>query len=231
MKYKETNKSKLFEGKGFYIVLAGCLVAIGVAAWTAWSGLTSPDTAELPESSSNYSSTAPDTDPVQQETKDEPYKEESSKEQSSAQSEEENDIGPIVAENFVYPVNGNIIKAYSDKALVFSKTFSDMRLHTGLDIAAERGTAVSSCGNGIVTAVLEDEMLGKYVEVDHGNGIVARYCGLSEKVSVTEGNIVSAGTKLGLLDGSPCEKEDESHLHIEFYKDEYPVNPEVIIEG
>lgn len=229
MKFKETKSAKLLEGKGFYIVLAGCLVAIGVAAWTAWAGLSAPDTAQLPESSSDISSSVA-SDPVQQETKDEPYEETPSKTDTSSQAEP-NDPGPIVADNFVYPLSGNILKPYSDKTLVFSKTFSDMRLHMGLDIEAERGTAVNSCGNGIVTAITEDSMLGKYVEIDHGNGIVARYCGLSDKVSVAEGNIVSAGTKLGLLDGSPCEKEDASHLHIEFFKDEYPVNPQVIIEG
>ena len=72
---------------------------------------------------------------------------------------------------------------------------------------------------------------GKYVEIDHGNGITARYCGLSDKVSVIEGNIVSAGTKLGLIGEIPSECEDGCHLHLEFYKDGEPVNPEVIIEG
>ncbi len=229
MKYKETKISKFLAGKGFYLVLAGCLLATGVAAWTAWAGFTSPDTAEKPkESQSQISSSAPSTDPVQQDTSDEPY---SSFKESSSKEEEDDYIGPVVAENFIYPLSGNVLKAYSDDELIFSKTFSDMRLHAGLDIEGEKGSAVKSCGNGIVVAIINDEFLGKYVEIDHGNGIVARYCGLADNVSVKEGNIVSAGTKLGLLGEVPNECADDAHLHLEFYKDEFPVNPEVIIEG
>lgn len=232
MKFQKTKSSGALKGKGFYITLAFCLVAIGVAAWTAWAGFTTHDTAENPNSSSIISAPSEKTDPVQQETNEEPYDEPESEDTSSVDTDmSEDSLGPVVAENFVYPVTGNITKPYSDEVLVYSKTFSDMRLHTGLDISAQRGTAVGAAGNGIVTDIVEDSMLGKYVEIDHGNGITARYCGLAEKVLVVKGNIVSAGTKLGLLDGSPCEKADESHLHIEFYKDGYPVNPQVIIEG
>lgn len=230
MKYKESKISKFLSGKGFYFVLAGCLVATGVAAWTAYASFTQPDTAKTPENSSYIaSSKEAESDPVQTETESkEPYSS-----SSDVTSSEDAPIisEPVVAEHFVYPLSGTVTKEYSESEPVYSKTFGDMRVHTGLDIKAERGTAVNACGNGIVVAVIEDDMLGKYVEVDHGNGIVARYCGLSENVSVKEGNIVSAGTKLGLLDGSPCESEDESHLHLEFYKDEFPVNPKVIIEG
>ncbi len=229
MKYKETKISKFLAGKGFYLVLAGCLVATGVAAWTAWAGFTSPDTAEKPkDNQSIISSSEPSTDPVQQETSSEPY---SSSEESSSEEDEIDYTAPVVAENFIYPLSGNVLKAYSDDELIFSKTFSDMRLHAGLDIEGEKGTAVKACGNGIVVAVINDEFLGKYVEIDHGNGIVARYCGLADNVSVSEGDIVSAGVKLGLLGEVPCECEDAAHLHLEFYKDEFPVNPEVIIEG
>lgn len=229
MKYKETKISKFLSGRGFYLVLAGCLVATGVAAWTAWAGFTTPDTAEnSSDIGSQISSDLPSTDPVQQDTSDEPY---SSSEDSSSQENETDYTGPVVAENFIYPLSGNVLKAYSDDELIFSKTFSDMRLHVGLDIEGEAGSAVKSCGNGVVVAVINDELLGKYVEIDHGNGIVARYCGLADNVSVQEGHIVSAGTKLGLLGEVPCECEDDTHLHLEFYKDEQPVNPEAIIEG
>lgn len=227
MKYTETKISKFLSGKGFYLVLAGCLVATGVAAWTAWAGLSSPETAETPSSDQSLSSNISSADPVQQDTSDELY----SSDESSSEDEDSQSRGPVVANSFVYPLSGNVLKAFSDDELIFSKTFSDMRLHVGLDITGEAGCTVGSCGNGIVVAVKDDEFLGRYVEIDHGNGIVARYCGLAENLSVEEGDIVSAGTKLGLLAEVPCECEDDTHLHLEFYKDEYPVDPETIIEG
>lgn len=226
MKITTDRISNFLKGRGFYMVLAFCLVAIGVAAWTAWAGANSPDTAEVPDSS-DISSSEEHTDKVQQEIESEPY----SSETESAPQNEVVYTESIVAENFVYPVGGNMLKAFSDEELVYSKTFGDLRLHIGLDLECEKGSAVGACGNGVVVAVINDPMLGKYVEIDHGNGIVARYCGLADKVSVKEGNIVSAGTKLGLIGEVPNECADDTHLHLEFYKDEIPVNPKVIIEG
>lgn len=225
MKITKNKISDFFKGRGFYMVLAFCLVAIGVAAWTAWAGISTPDTAEKKPDSSNVSSLPDTSDEVQQEVENEPYSSE------AEPSEEEEYVENIVAENFVYPVSGAVLKAFSDEELSFSKTFGDLRLHAGLDLECEKGSSVGACGNGVVVAVVNDAMLGKYVEIDHGNGIVARYCGLADKVSVKEGHIVSAGTKLGLIGEIPCECADDTHLHLEFYKDEIPVNPEVIIEG
>jgi murein DD-endopeptidase MepM/ murein hydrolase activator NlpD len=229
MKFKENKVAKVMKGKGFYAVVAGCLLATGVAAWTAFDGFSAPESPEKDPSSSNIiSSDQVSSDTVSKEETDQPYYPE---EEEVPIEEETQPKENLVAENFVYPLTGNVVKHFSDRDLVFSETFGDMRVHNGADIAAKRGTAVYSCGNGIVVATIHDDILGNYVEIDHGNGIVARYCGLSENFSVKEGNIVSAGTKLGLLDIIPSEKLDEIHLHLEFYKDEIPVDPCVIIEG
>lgn len=223
---KITKISDFFKGRGFYLVLAFCFVAIGVAAWTAWAGMV-PDTLDNPENSSNISSIPKDdTNEVQQNLQSQPY---SSNESSSEKAPTVQK--PVVAENFVYPLSGAVMKAFSNDELTYSATFGDLRLHIGLDLECEPGSAVSACGNGIVVAIIDDPMLGNYVEIDHGNGIVARYCGLSGTLSVKEGNVVSAGTKLGLIGNIPSECADQCHLHLEFYKDEIPVNPEVIIEG
>ena len=228
MKISKNKISNFFKGRGFYLVLAFCLVATGVAAWTAWAGSRTPDVAEKPPISSNISS-LPDTteQEVQQGVDSEPY----SSEETSSDEEEDIPDEPIVANNFVYPLSGTVVKGFSHDELTYSATFGDLRLHLGLDIECEPGSTVSACGNGVVVAIIDDTMLGKYVEIDHGNGIVARYCGMSDTLSVKEGNVVSAGSKLGLIGEIPSECADECHLHLEFYKDEIPVSPEVIIEG
>lgn len=227
MKVTKNRIFDFFKGRGFYLVLAFCLVATGVAAWTAWAGMNTPDVAESQKNSSNVSSLTETTDQVQHNVESEPYESET----ESDYDEPDTITEPVVAENFVYPLSGSVLKVFSNDELTYSATFDDLRLHIGLDLECEPGSAVGACGNGTVVAVIDDAMLGKYVEIDHGNGIVARYCGLSDKVSVVEGNIVSAGTKLGLIGDIPSECKDECHLHLEFYKDEIPVNPEVIIEG
>jgi hypothetical protein len=44
MKVSKNKISDFLKGRGFYLVLAFCLIATGVAAWTAWAGSTAPDT-------------------------------------------------------------------------------------------------------------------------------------------------------------------------------------------
>ena len=227
MKVSKNKISDFFKGRGFYLVLAFCLLATGVAAWTAWAGSSTPNTLENPPISSNISSSKTDDgSQVQQNISSEPYTSEETESE-----EEELPPAPVVANNFVYPLSGAVMKGFSHDELVYSATYGDLRLHTALDIECEEGSAVAACGNGVVVAIIDDPTLGLYVEIDHGNNIVARYCGLSDNLSVAEGNIVSAGTKLGLIGDMPSECADECHLHLEFYKDEIPVNPEVIIEG
>lgn len=226
MKVSKNKISDFLKGRGFYLVLAFCLIATGVAAWTAWAGSTAPDTIENPPVNSKQpSSIIDDSNQVQQDINSEPYSSE------EAESEEDLPPAPIVANNFVYPLSGSVLKEFSHDELVYSATYGDLRLHTALDIECEEGSMVTACGNGVVVAIIDDPLLGKYVEIDHGNNIVARYCGLSDNLSVAEGNIVSAGSKLGRIGEVPSECADECHLHLEFYKDEIPVNPEVIIEG
>ncbi len=227
-------KSKLLNflsGRGFYIILAGCLIALGVAAWATYTTIvTEPE--ELNSSGLNSTieeSLPPESSQVQNDTlNEEPY---FPQKENNAPSEEEpeEEVLNAVADHFVFPFSGNILKAFSDSELSFSETFGDMRVHTGLDISADLGITVGSCGNGVVLETERNPLWGNVVKVDHGNGIVAYYCGLGEDILVEAGDIVSAGSPLGYLSSVPCESSEEAHLHLEFYKDGIPENPENII--
>lgn len=225
MEYKENKFTKFLSGKGFYLVLAGCLIATGIAAWTAYIGISSSrQSASLPDgTSSSLSSSEISSDRVQAKPEEsEPY---------TSSSTESLTTPPTVAEHFVYPLSGSLIKGFSGEKAVYSNTFSDMRVHSGLDISGEAGQAVGACGNGRVTEVFYDELWGHCVEVDHGNNVIARYYGLHENISVSQGDIVSAGTKLGLLSEIPSESADGIHLHLEIYRNDIAENPESIIES
>ncbi|MBQ7131625.1 MAG: M23 family metallopeptidase [Oscillospiraceae bacterium] len=120
------------------------------------------------------------------------------------------------AQPFVYPVSGDIINDFSDGELVKSTTTGIWQTHNGIDIAADEGAAVKSMTSGTVTAVELDPLWGYCVTIDHGNGISARYCNLSEGLSVTEGANVNAGTVLGTVGKSAdIESSMPSHLHFE----------------
>ncbi len=224
MKWTKTKFAKFLSGKGFYLVLAGCFVALGVAAYTAYDSLT-PDTASSEESSYTEESTPPSSE-VEAEPEEIPYEPPVS---SEDQTEDTPEPSPV-ANSFIYPLSGNIIKGFSSEELVFSNTMGDMRLHAGLDISAPSGAEVVSCGNGVVKTVGNDSLLGVFVEIDHGNGRTARYCGLADALSVVEGDTVKAGSPIGIVGEVPSECMDESHLHLEFFENGKPIDPVSVME-
>ena len=221
---KNTVVSKFLSGKGFYAVLGGCLIAVGVAAWSAVAAIGDINSGESYDGSgTSYNNSTvisvPD-EPVQQEVSDAPYEEPLSSEESGE------DLPEIpVAEYFVMPISGEIIKDFDSEALQFSATYNDMRLHTGIDIKAVAESSVMACGDGTVTDIYTDALYGTVIVIDHGNEIVAKYCGMSENVLVETGVTVTAGQKIGTLGTIPSESADESHLHFELYKKDKAVSP------
>lgn len=227
MKYYDKETKSFFAGKGFYLVLAFCLLAVGAAAWSAYSAFTGLGTAENTQS---VSSTAKVEKKQSYVSKEEPTAsseiQSSSSEVSSSKKQVTSSAPERPAANyFVLPVTGEVIKGFSDTALQYSVTYNDRRLHTGIDIAADSGTPVKASGDGTVTEVGKDELYGNCITVDHGNGIVARYCGLADGVKVKKGDTVKGGKVIGSVGNIPSETLDKSHLHLEFLKDGKPVSP------
>lgn len=234
MKYFENPKSKKGGfNTGFYITVVCCLVAVGAAAWFALSRVGSNPTQKEPPSSQitpeesynepsdsyndNTSSTQkPSTEQTQNPVEDIPYDE----------TENQPEIEPIQA--LIMPVNGEIIKNFSDEVLQFSATYGDLRLHTGIDIAAKNKTAVIAAGDGTVKSVEESGAFGKIVVIEHRDGIIFKYCGL-DNVTVANAQTVKMGEAIGTVGTVPCECVDEEHLHLEAYKNGSAVSPMEII--
>lgn len=225
------NNKKHSRGKSsnaFYIVLSLCLIAVGVAAWSAVSAFndfanTTPEPEpQLPQIS------VPEEAP-EQATDSELPKVEYQKEE--AKTEEKPIEKAPTADYFLMPIeNGKISKNFDDKTLQYSATFGDMRLHQGVDILAESGAEVKSAGRGKVSEVYFDAALGNIVVIDHGNGIIAKYCGLGDDVLVAAGDTAEAGTPLGTISTVPSEMSDEAHLHLEMFKDGAAVSPLAIMK-
>lgn len=134
-------------------------------------------------------------------------------------------VGIKRAEKFVLPLSGNILKEYSNGNLVQSKTMGDWRAHTGTDYAGNEGDSVVTVNNGVIKKIYTDSLWGTVVEIDHGDGMTARYCGLKENPELYESEAVSVGQKLGELGKLPIEAADGTHLHIEILIDGKTVNP------
>ena len=110
---------------------------------------------------------------------------------------------------------------------VFSETLGEWRIHTGIDIATDEGAEVYAAADGEVTKVFSHPYFGKTVEITHNGGIVSVYSNLSaDGVTVSEGESIKAGTKLGVVgDTSLTELADEAHLHFEIKVSGVSVNP------
>ncbi len=221
---KKTHQKKN-GGNAFYIVLSLCLIAVGVAAWSAVSAFSDFKAQEniIPEI--EVPAPTPDTEtPVTSELPKVEYeKPEVPKE------ENEPEVKPqasATAEYFLMPIDaGNILKNFDETALQYSKTMNDMRLHLGIDISAESGAKVKSAGKGKVTEIYDDSNFGYTVVIDHGNSIIAKYCGMATDLAVAVGDTVDAGTEIGNVGTVPCESLDDTHLHFEMYKDGKAVSP------
>lgn len=242
---KNKNKSgknviNFLNGKGFYAVMCICFIAIGVAAWSGMEGLKNKrgknSTASLPPVVSNQGTdtakvpSAPEKTDEQMPTPsaDIPKKSESKTDTVEKGSAEEA-VSPA-ATYFISPVLGDIIKGFSDSELQYSMTYKDMRLHKGVDIAADVGAPVTAAGDGTVIAVYKDVFEGSVVEIDHGNNIIVRYCGLNAMPCVKEGDKVDSSTQIGTVDNIPGESVEAHHLHIEFIKNGKFVSPEDYIK-
>ena len=127
------------------------------------------------------------------------------------------------------PGTGEVLKDFSNTTLQFSNTYGDMRIHAGVDIAPNSGTVVKSAGDGIITEISKSADYGTVIQVDHGNGITAKYCGL-KNVTVKKDAAVTAGQALGEIDTVPCECVDKAHLHFETFKDGKAISPFSLID-
>ena len=96
------------------------------------------------------------------------------------------------------------------------------RNHEGLDIAVPIGTPVKSAECGTVTYCGDKGTYGKFVQIDHGNGVITAYAHLDE-ITVSLGQAVKANQQIALSGNTG--RSTGPHLHFEVVRDGEPLNP------
>ena len=128
-------------------------------------------------------------------------------------------------ESFALPMGNDIIKDYSGGEMVFSKTMGDWRVHDGVDFGGAAGNTVDAVADGRITRIYDDIFWGTVVEIDHGNSMTVRYCGLKKGTTLPEGALVKKSEKIGTLGSIPIESAEGGHLHLEVTVDGITVDP------
>jgi murein DD-endopeptidase MepM/ murein hydrolase activator NlpD len=143
--------------------------------------------------------------------------------------EEDTDFVTDKPVSYILPVEGDIITEFSTDKLVYSKTLDDWRAHTGVDIKASVGTKVKAPLDGTVKEVINDDLWGIIIIIDHGNGLVSKIANLGTTEMVKPGIEVKRGDYISTVGNpAPIEMDMESHIHLEVSNNGKLVDPRSI---
>jgi murein DD-endopeptidase MepM/ murein hydrolase activator NlpD len=196
-------------GKGYYIALALCAVAIGISGFLYYRNAEKPEPSANGETVINQQddtpvvATNPDGTPVT--VPGNPVKK------------------PL---HTVSPVEGQTVAVYAMDSLTYNATTRDWRVHNGIDIAAEAGTEVHAAADGEIYTVYEDEQMGMTVVIRHEGGYTTKYSSLDKTVAVKPGDTVTAGQTIGTVGNTALmESAIGDHVHFGVTCDGKAVNP------
>lgn len=246
--------SKFFNNKGFYIILAVCILIVAATAiYVATQNMNSPDSSmndttkfvpgeanseEEPEeqakavagSISKADMASPSAAANQSTTASTPASDPVKADAATSAKPKSDNTAVKSILKFNRPVDGPIMKDFTRDVTTFSesKTLGDIRAHKGLDFKVEKLTKVRAVADGTICLV-EDNANGITVEISHGSdGLVTKYAGLSKQglEDICCGLKVKANEIIGLV-GDPIQSEceDGAHLHFEVLKNGKSVDP------
>lgn len=117
----------------------------------------------------------------------------------------------------VKPVSGIITSRFGSRESIRSSG------HSGLDIAAKKGTNIKAAAGGTVIFAGYSGAYGNVVKISHGSGIKTYYAHCS-KLYVKTGDTVSAGDVIAAVGSTG--RSTGNHLHFEVVKNGVSVNPQ-----
>lgn len=202
----QKNSGNKFAGKGYYIALILCAVAIGISGYLYYRNTSSANT-NLPTDDAGLNVPTGDN---QQVIATQPGDNTSPTSPTTPSS----GAKPFKTGS---PLEGTVVMDYCMDCLGYNPTTRDWRTHDGMDIAADAGTAVLAAADGMVYTVYTDKTMGTTVVIRHDNGYVTTYSSLSEDVAVSVGDSVTLGQTIGYVGSSAlleCAIGDHVHFGV-----------------
>ena len=211
-------------GKGYYIALILCAAAIGITSYVYYRNADQVQEVSVQE-------TQEDVLAGTMITEDMPVLATQPQEQTTTPATQATQATapaptPKQPMKTTSPVSGQTISGYSMEALSYNQTTRDWRVHNGVDLAAEEGTAVCAAADGQVYTVYEDEAMGYTVVIRHDDGYTTKYASLREDLAVKAGDTVAMGQTIGYAgDTAIVETALGSHVHFSVTLHDEPVDP------
>ena len=215
------SNKKFTNGKGYYIALALCAVAIGVSGYLYYSHANQEDT-QLNNPNATVDQTVPNAE------KDLPVVATQPQESGTQPTETTVPIHSVTRKPLqtAAPVEGEIVVVYAMDSLGYNPTTRDWRTHNGVDIAAEEGSKVCAAAEGTVYTVYEDDTMGMTVVIRHQDGYITKYASLASEVMVKAGDAVAMGQQIGYVGNTALlESAIGDHLHFSVTRNDEPVDP------
>jgi murein DD-endopeptidase MepM/ murein hydrolase activator NlpD len=132
---------------------------------------------------------------------------------------------PVESLELALPVDGQLSSAFGLQRF-FNK--QPRKPHSGLDIAAPRGTPVHSPAPAVVINTGSYFFNGNSVFLDHGQGMITMYCHM-DSITVEEGQQVTRGEVIGTVGMSG--RVTGPHLHWSVSINNTRVDPGLFLAG
>ncbi len=122
----------------------------------------------------------------------------------------------------IQPLRNTKNRIGSGFGMRFHPILKVLRMHSGIDIIAPRGTPIYATGDGVIDRDESGSGYGIVCLVDHGYGYQTLYAHMSKKV-VSAGQKVKRGQIIGYVGMTGLAVAP--HLHYEVHKNGRPINP------
>jgi len=101
------------------------------------------------------------------------------------------------------------------------------RHHNGIDIAAKHGSKIHTIASGFVTFAGRKGAYGNVIDIHHSDTLKSRYAHL-DTIKVKKGDVVRKGDTIATM--GKTGRATGSHLHLEVWKNNRPVDPESYVD-
>lgn len=101
------------------------------------------------------------------------------------------------------------------------------RHHNGIDIAAKHGSIIKTIASGFVTFSGRKRAYGNVIDIHHSDSLKSRYAHL-DTIRVKKGEVVRKGDIIATM--GQTGRATGSHLHLEVWEKNQPVNPKSYID-